>query len=206
VIVVIGTPRSAPAEDGTVTAAGRAVEIAAAATGAGSTVEIAGRLGDDGDGDGVALDLARRGIGHAAVLRVGGLATPRALDALPTLPGPDLELALRYLPTYRVVVVADPLEDEAFAAVAEAATWADAHLIVVAGDDGRPAAANLPPAAVTVFDAPVASGTDGDPGDGGAGDAFAALVGAYAAALDRGEEPGAAFADQASRFNPERLA
>jgi hypothetical protein len=198
VVVIVGTPLVARTEDGKVAAGGRTVAIAAGATAAGAPVEIVGRIGDDADGDSVALDLARQGIGHAALLRVGGLVNPGAADAITPLPAADIELALRYLPTYRVVVVADPLDDDGLAAVVAAATWADAHLIVIGREGAGPPTANLPPDAATILDAP----DDEEEADGG----FAILVGAYAAALDRGEEPGAAFADQASRFNPERIA
>jgi hypothetical protein len=194
VIVVIGTPRFAHGDANDAVATGRAVAVADGAVVAGATVEIAGRIGNDADGDAVVLDLSRRGVGHAALLRVGGLPTSAADGTAADIAAADLELALRYLPAYRVVVVAEHLDPAALSAAADAAAWAEAHLILILDPDERVPASALPSAA-TILEAPA---WDAD-------DAFAALVGAYAAALDRGEEPGAAFADQAARFNPERL-
>jgi hypothetical protein len=193
VIVVLGVPRAVRADDGSVSAGGRVVAVAAAAVTAGTAVEIAGRIGDDADGDAVVLDLADRGMGHAALLRVGGLATPGIGNGLgQELPAADAELALRYLPGYRVVVVADDVGDETLAAAAAAASWAGAHLVVIAASDREPPGL---PSASTVLVAPA------DDGEG----AFEALVGAYAAGLDRGEPAERAFADRSAVFNPERI-
>ena len=92
----------------------------------------------------------------------------------------DVDLGLRYLRDYRVVVSVEPLGDGGAAIVAEAASYAGASLVVVA----RPGLA-VPSAyaAATLIEAPAA-----DP-DG----AFAGLVGRYAAALDRGTAPADAF-------------
>ncbi|HET9344895.1 MAG TPA: hypothetical protein VFO05_04260, partial [Candidatus Limnocylindrales bacterium] len=103
-----------------------------------------------------------------------------------SLDAPDLELALRYLPEYGVIVVGERLGDDALRAVSDAVRWSGAALVVVGRADDL---AGLSDDA-TVFAPP----DDGDP-DG----AFAAMVGAYAAGLDRGEDPRAAFeAAQAS--------
>jgi hypothetical protein len=148
----------------------------------------------------VLLDLARRGVRHVAVLRDAERPTavlpadiaddleaesdpepePRGNDAQPTLDAADLELALSYLPEYAVIVVAESLSSGALRVAADAAGWSEAALVVVG------AAADLAglPDNATVFAPP-----DGDP-DG----AFAAMVGAYAAGLDRGDDPRAAFA------------
>jgi len=75
---------------------------------------------------------------------------------------------------------ASTLDPAAIRVVAEAAGWSGAALVVV----GRPATPDGLPANVTIFDPP----DDGDP-DG----AFAAMVGAYAAGLDRGDDPRDAF-------------
>ncbi len=92
----------------------------------------------------------------------------------------DVSLGLRYLRDYRVVVAAEPLADGVAAAIAEAAAFAGAAIVVVS-----PPGAALPAAygAATVFEAPWE-----DP-DG----AFARLVGRYASALDGGAIPGDAF-------------
>jgi hypothetical protein len=92
----------------------------------------------------------------------------------------DVALGLRYLRDYLVVVAVEPLADGGAAVIADAASFADATLVVVT----QPGMA-VPPAfaAATLIEAP----TD-DP-DG----AFAGLVGRYAAALDRGIAPAEAF-------------
>ena len=99
-----------------------------------------------------------------------------------TMDAADLELALRYLPDYRVVVLAADLDPAALATVIAAAGWAGAHLValVAAGSDGSA----LPPDA-TVLERP-ATDPDG---------AFARLVASFAAALDRGVEPATAFSE-----------
>ena len=201
-IVVVGSPRARSAGDGHVEAAGLAAQVAVAGAQAGSMVEIVGRVGEDAPGEAVLLDLARRGVRHVAVLRDAERPTaalpadladdleaeadpepepPRDPDDMPTLDAADLELALGYLPEYAVIVVAEPLSPGALRVVADATGWSEAALVVVGASADL---AGLPEDA-TVFAAPA----DGDP-DG----AFAALVGAYAAGLDRGDEAGAAFA------------
>jgi hypothetical protein len=93
----------------------------------------------------------------------------------------DLELALRYVPDYRVLVVAADLDASALDAVVAAAAWSGAHIVALLPDGSTPTA--LPDGA-TVLLRPAA-----DP-DG----AFAAMVAGYAVALDRGDEPHSAFA------------
>jgi hypothetical protein len=202
VIVVVGSPRARPGLDGHVEAAGLAAGVAAAGAQAGSTVEIVGRVGEDAAGEAVLLDLARRGIRHVAVLRDAERPTavlradltddlegeadpepepPRGTDTQPTLDAADLELALSYLPEYAVIVVAEPLSSAALRVVADAAGWSEVALVVVGATADL---AGLPEDA-TVF-AP--------PGDGDPDGAFAAMVGTYAAGLDRGDDPRAAFA------------
>ena len=98
-----------------------------------------------------------------------------------TLDPDDLQLALRYLDGFSVVVVAEPFDPPGLAIAAEGAAYAGAALIVLvpADDDGRDA-----PAEATVFEAP---GSDPD-------GVFARTVGGLAAELDRGAEPAAALA------------
>jgi pfkB family carbohydrate kinase len=204
VIVVVGSPhlrfRESKQE-----AAGPTVGVAAAAAAAGADVQLVGKIGDDPAGEVVLLDLAGRGIGHVAVLRDPTRATPETADADsadpaeaepfvdpsdipeprttaegPTLEPADIELALRYLPDYRVLVVAEPLLPEALHVVVAASRWSGAALILVVPRGSEPL--DLPDA--TVLEAPA-----DDPDD-----AFASVVGGYSAALDRGEEPAEAFA------------
>ncbi len=207
-IVVIGSPIGRLG-DGVVCAGGTASRVALAAAGVGRTVQLVGKTGDDPTADGVVLDLARGGVSHVALLRDPARATP--LEALPdsdvepyepdestepqaarasgdpvSRPGPSLEaadvdLGLRYLTEFAVVVLAEPAGPDVIAVVAEAARWGEARMILVVGA-GEAVPPDLPPD-VVVFEAP-----DADP-DG----VFASLVGTFAAALDDGAEPGEAF-------------
>ena len=202
-IVVIGSPRGRQTAQG-IAAAGVAVTVGRVAAAAGAEVQLVGKVGEGPVGDAVLLSLAHDRVGHVAVLRDASTPTRLASDvtagdallepegdepmdthpdepAGPTLDSGDLELALRYLPDYRVLVVADPLDETALATVAAAGRWAGAQLIVVVAAGST--APGLPDDA-TVLEAP-ALDADG---------AFAAVVGAYAAALDRGASPADAFA------------
>jgi hypothetical protein len=157
--------------------------IAVAARAAGADADVVGAIGDDADGDRVALALGKAGIGHAALLRDPSAPTPRAghfQQPLPRLDGQDVELGLAYLADYRVLVAAEPLEPGALAAARDAAVYHGAALVVV-GQSGAPQPGDLP-ASATILEMP-----DEDEG------AFPELVGRYAAALDRGEEPAAAW-------------
>ena len=112
-----------------------------------------------------------------------GTADTAAGADLPTgvpLEAADLELALRYLPDYRVVVLAQSLDEPALAAAREAARWAGAQVIEVTAPGQEGTALDD----ATVLEAP-AEDAEG---------AFASLVGRYAAALDAGTPPADAFA------------
>jgi hypothetical protein len=205
VIVVIGNPLARQSEKGIV-AAGVAAAVGRVAAAAGADVQLVGKVGEGPTGDAILLSVAQAGVGHAAILRdasAAGAIAPDASDPEAVLdpidgdeppvtpakatPGSrpldagDLQLALRYLPDYRVVVVADMFEEAALGTIVAAARWAGAQLIVVvpAGSTGSGV-----PDDATVLEAPPAD-ADG---------AFAAVVGAYAAALDRGATPADAFA------------
>jgi hypothetical protein len=157
--------------------------IALAARAAGAGADVVGAIGDDADGDKVALALGSEGIGHAALLRDPAAKTPRKLAApaaLPRLDGQDVELGLAYLSEFRVLVLAEPLDAGAVAAARGAASYQGAALVVVIASGGA-APAELP-AAATVLEMP-----EEDEG------AFSELVGRYAAALDRGEDAGIAW-------------
>ncbi len=205
-IVVIGSP-TARSIDGALQAAGAASRVALAAARGGRSVQLVGKTGDDATADAIVLDLARGGVGHVALLREAAHPTPvddgpsddvdpatddldgasetpaadPALPGIPTLEAADVDLGLRYLTDYRVVVLADPSAADVVAVAADAARWGEARLIVVVAA-GRPAPDGLPGDAV-VLEAPQ---TDPD-------GAFADLVGAFAAALDGGDEPETAF-------------
>jgi hypothetical protein len=195
VIVVIGSPIGRAA-DGVISAAGMSSRVALAAARAGATVQVVGRTGDDDTADIVVLDLARSGVGHVALLRDGSRPTPiessddaeTADDPLPPAPvdglaidAADVELGLRYLTTFDVVVVAEPASLDLVGVVADAARWSEARMVLVVAAGATPP--DGLPGDVIVFEAP-----DADP-DG----VFADLVGSFAAALDDGTDPGDAF-------------
>ncbi len=209
-IVVVGSPVGRETDQGIV-ADGIAATIARVAAASGAEVQLVGKVGEGTTGDAVLLSLAEWNVGHVAMLRDASTLTPVApiasepeavLDApkddvqpsgdgsavavtdtplTPIVDSGDLQLALRYLPDYRVVVVADGLDDAARETVVAATRWAGAQLIVVV--PSRSMVSNLPDDA-TILEAPAI-----DP-DG----AFATVVGGYAAALDSGVSPAEAFA------------
>ena len=92
----------------------------------------------------------------------------------------DLDLALRYLASFTVLIVAQPLGPATLAVAVESAAYAGAHLILI---DTPDAVESVPVDDLTALESP-----GGDP-DGD----FAGLVGRYAAALDAGTPAAAAF-------------
>jgi hypothetical protein len=203
VIVVVGLPAYADGPNGEECAGGLATEVAAAATRRGATVELVGKVGNDGAGDAVVVALGRLGIGHAALLRDPARTTPVLTAATadesaevsadgpearllpedaaerPALEAADVELALRYLPAASVIVIADQLTESAVQAGIAGADFATAKLIVLV-----PAGGSAPsvPAGTTVLEAP--QDDDGS---------FGRLVGTFAGALEAGVDPAAAF-------------
>ena len=108
-----------------------------------------------------------------------------------TLDRGDLELALRYLGTFSVVVVAEPLDPAALAVVADAVAYNGATLVVIVpAGHADPA---LPADAIAI-EAP-----DDDP-DG----VFARTVGGFAAELDGGADPATALASAVAAHGWER--
>jgi len=217
VIVIVGIPAWRAAEPAG--PAGRACEIALEAAGRGRRVELVGRAGDDQAGDALLLALSRDGIGHVALLRDPAQPTPvlaptppdaespldaadegvnadqgPAASAPPRLEPADVSLGLQYLTAFDVLVLADDAPPAVRPVAVDAAAFAGARLVVLlpAGDAD---AAGLPDVA-TVLAAP-----DG-PDDG----AFGRLAGAYAAGLDTGLEPGAAFAAAVAEVGWETVA
>lgn len=166
----------------------------------GAEVQLVGKVGDDPAGDATLIALGRDGVGHAAVLRDPTHVTPVATpiegndDAFgddeprsgPHAPPPlslepeDLELALRYLSTFAVLVVAEPIGPASMKVATEAATYVGAALVVLVPDGA--AVPDLPREAI-LLGAPPAD-ADG---------VFAATVGAFAAALDAGVAPAEAL-------------
>jgi hypothetical protein len=210
VIVVVGSPLVGVTQAG-LRAAGIAAGIARAAAAAGAEVQVVGKVGEDPGGEAVLLDLAASLVGHVAILRDPSRPTPaiaQAGDDDPafddddestmtedgtsiapadglSLEPADIELALRYLPDYRVLVIAEPLAEGSLRVATAAAAWNGAALVVIVP---RGSAPPVPGDDATVIEAP-----PDDPDD-----AFAGIVGAYAAAIDRGEEPKEAFSSASS--------
>lgn len=184
--------------DGEPVAAGRAARIALAAAARGATAQIVAKVGEDADGEALVLALAQGRVGHVAVQRDPAHPTPMANDPEDRLDpeagegavaGPvaglaldaaDLELALRYLTEFRVVVLADDLDPAAVRVATDAAGWSNGTLIAVVGS-GRPEPPNVPPDAIVL----------GSPADDA--EAFDRLVGELAAAIDAGADAQAAF-------------
>ena len=181
-IVVLGRP-GLTADGGIDRLAGN---IALAVAGDGGRVELVGSVGDDSDGDSVIVLLGQAGIGHAAILRDPAGITPRggalgeAAPNLPRLDAGDIDLGLRYLADVGVIVVAEPLPDDAIRVVNEASSYHGAALIVLT-------------AGKTTADVPDDATVLEIPADGGG--AFAALVARYAASLDSGRVPADAWRD-----------
>jgi sugar/nucleoside kinase (ribokinase family) len=110
----------------------------------------------------------------------------------PSLEPADVELALRYLPDFRAIVVAEPVADGVIAVAAEAAAYGGAELVVVV------AAGQAPPAATNAL--VLESPRDDDEG------AFATMLGELAAALDRGATAADAFREARDRVGVARPA
>ena len=157
-------------------AGGAAVpQIARRAAATGARTEVVGAAPIGTAGDRLLLQLTTAGVGHATVTRVG-------TGAEPTIEPADLDLALRYLPDIRAIVLATP-PPTLLATAAAAAGFTGATLVVVGPVDAL-ALDGIPSPGPIVLDPP-AHDPDG---------AFAGLVAALAARLDAGAEPGVAWA------------
>jgi hypothetical protein len=157
---------------------GLAVEIARRAAGTGARTEVVGVAPPDRKGDRVLLELAAAGIGHATVTRSAASAIEAA----------DLELALRYLPDVRAIVLARPSSPLLAPAMA-AGSWSGATLVVIGPLDGDgtavlDAATSPSPRRGPIVLEPPSRDPKG---------AFAGVVAALASRLDAGEDPAAAW-------------
>ena len=196
-IVVIGQPALGRI-DGEPVAAGPAARIALAAAARGAAVQLVAKVGEDPDGEALVLALGQGHVGHVALQREAAHPTPLAvsLDEAPdsesgltaagqasalALDAADVDLALRYLTEFRVVVIADELDAAAVRVAADATDWSNGTLIAVVGE-GRSEPVGLPSDAIVL----------GSPADDAEG-AFDRLVGELAAAIDAGGDPQAAF-------------
>lgn len=221
-IVVLGRPALVPEGPGAAARpGGRAGAVALACASRGRAVELAGAIGDDRDGDTLAVALGRAGIGHAALLRDPAARTPRTSAApggptaapAPRLDGGDVDLALRYLTGCRVLIVADPLPAEVARVAAEAAAWHAVPLVVLA-DPGQPLPAAWGPDAIVLgipeaedddedgTGRPAATDSAPDPATDGA---FPGLVADLAAALADGVAPAEALAGAIAAARGERM-
>lgn len=151
-------------------------EIARRAAAAGSSVELVGLVPGDPSWDAALFELAQAGVGHATVVR----------SARASMEAADLDLALRYLPDIRCVVLAAPPDPLIETAVA-GADFAGAPLVVVGPIEPETLAAlesrGTGPAPLIVLDPPR------DDADG----TFAGFVAVLAHRLDQGEAPETAF-------------
>jgi sugar/nucleoside kinase (ribokinase family) len=208
-IVVVGNPIGRAVELGG-GVDGTAARTAIAAARGGGDVQLVGKTGEDPLGDEVLMALAAAGVGHVAMLRDPDHPTPLAVPAddtsppsamldgddeplvaivpsdpadRPTLEAADVELALRYLPDQRVIVVAEPQTDAVVAVVADAADYAGAQLVVVASASAQR------PARALVIEALM------DDRDG----LFGALLGELAVLLESGASPDEALRGLADR-------
>jgi hypothetical protein len=204
VIVVVGQPLHRVSTEGDAVD-GLAARIALASVARGRSVQLVGKVGEDTEGNAIVLALTRGGVGHSALLRDAGASTPTVTPPVadgesvddrtaiaphrePAVPlnltrlePADVDLALRYLTEFAVLVLAEPGTSDMVRVVTDASTYAGAGLIVLV-PAGEPEPHGLPPDAI-VFEAP-----DEDP-DG----VFASMVGSFAAALDNGGDPVEAF-------------
>ena len=142
-----------------------------AAAGGGARVEVIGVAPVGADGDRQLLELATAGVGHATVTRS---------DAS-TIEPADLELALRYLPDIRSIVLVAP-DAGLLRVAADGSSWSSATLVLI-GPLSKDAAAAADAAGATVLEPPAR-----DPDE-----AFAGLVAAFARRLDAGEGAAAAW-------------
>lgn len=148
------------------------VEIARRAAGTGARTEVVGVAPPGPVGDRQLGQLATAGVGHATVTRSEATAIEPA----------DLDLALRYLPDVRAIVLVAP-SVPLLATATAASTWSGATLIVVGPLDAE-ATASLEATSGIVLDPPAR-----DPDA-----AFAGVVAALAVRLDAGQDPAAAWA------------
>ncbi|HET9852998.1 MAG TPA: hypothetical protein VFP56_10890 [Candidatus Limnocylindrales bacterium] len=181
-------------------------EVARRAASIGSKVEVVGVVPGDAAWDRVLFELTAAGVGHATVVR----------SERGSIEPADLELALRYLPDVRAVVLMEPPAGLVSTASA-GADFAGATLVVVGPLDAGSIAAleALGPSSAASRSAdeppgsgaPLGSGTppgSGAPSNSGApivldppatdpDGTFAGFVAALAARLDAGDPPEAAF-------------
>ena len=170
---------------------GTVFEIARRAAATGARTEVVGAAPIETAGDRLLLQLAAASVGHATVTRSNsaisdaaagsaGVAAPGAGQA--AIEPADLELALRYLPDVRAIVLVQP-PAALLATAAAAAGFAGATLIVIGPVDAATLDTLGAPAPIVLN--PPAHDPDG---------AFAGVVATLASRLDAGADPAAAWA------------
>lgn len=164
-----GAPASAPF--------GAVEDVARRTAAAGARTEIVGVMPPGPAGDRQLLQLAAVGVGHATVTRSDAAGIEAA----------DLDLALRYLPEVRAVVLVNPAAPLLATATA-ACAWSGAALVVVGPLDPEAGAALDATTAVGAGTPIVLDPPSRDP-DG----AFAGVVAALAVRLDAGDDPASAW-------------
>lgn len=200
VIVVVG----GAALDGVHGEPAGVARIAVEAARHGARVELLSRIGDDAAGDRLVLELARRGVGHVAVLREAratnivpsaaaadpdrsateellgwDVARPEHTSVPSRLDAHDIALGLAYLAPIEVVVIdleSDPGSLEAAVAGAE---FHGAHVLALVGN-AEPATMS---AAVTAVQVP----------NGGGDPVVASVVATVAVAIAAGQDPSSAL-------------
>jgi hypothetical protein len=163
-------------------------EVARRAASTGSKVEVVGVVPGDAKWDRVLYELTAAGVGHATVVR----------SERGSIEPADLDLALRYLPDVRAVVLVEPPAGLVSTAIA-GADFAGATLVVVgpldAGSSAALEAFAPGPAASRGAGGPTSAGgpivLDPPPTDSDG--TFAGFVAALATRLDAGDPPEAAF-------------
>ena len=154
------------------------LEIARRAAAAGRKVEVVGLVPGDAGWDAALFDLAQAGAGHATVVR----------SQRNTMEPADLDLALRYLPDIRAVILVRPPTVLLSTAVA-GADFSGAPLVVVGPLEATAAAALDSHGSSRSTAEPIVL----DPPDADPEASFAGFVAALAVRLDAGEAPDRAF-------------
>ena len=176
-------------------------EIARRAAAAGSKVQVAGLVPGDAAWDAALFELTAAGVGHATVVR----------SARGSMEPADLDLALRYLPDIRAVVIVRPSARLLSTAIA-GADFAGATLVVVgpldaeslavleqrdgSGQATGQATGQAWAAATSATTAPIVL----DPPERDPDGTFAGFVAALAVRLDAGDTPEAAFRATVSKL------
>lgn len=150
-----------------------AVAIARLAAATGARTEIVGVAPAGPVGDRQLTTLAAAGVGHATVVRSSAAGIEPA----------DLDLALRYLPDVRVVVLLAPPAPLLSTALA-AASWSTTAMVLVSPLDAEASALADAAQPAPIVLAPPAHDPD---------EAFAGVVAALAARLEAGEDPTVAW-------------